>query len=171
MESTQESSARLASEQQRRQEQIEANAEGQRRSILESVAIRSTLNTATTAARTWLSAQTLGVSEFAIRAYKNRQYILYAFIAIISLILLQIIVAYNVATTLYENKSKLAETVVEVLIENGSCRELAGKSFGDKALGGLYDPDTKDELTNCTAYIFTETDLVRKNGSRLNPAD
>lgn len=171
MESTQESSARLASEQQRRQEQIEANAEGQRRSILESVARRAALKTVTTAARSAIAGATGGASEIAIRAYKNRKYILYAFIAVIVLIFLQIIVAYNVATTLYENKSKLAETVVEVLIENGSCRELAGKSFGDKALGGLYDPELNDELTNCTAYIFTETDLVRKNGSRLNPAD
>lgn len=155
----------------RRQAQIEANAEGQRQNILENIARRAALKTVTTAARSAIAGATGGASEIAIRAYKNRRYILYAFIAIIALILLQIIIAYNVATTLYENKTKLAETVVEVLIENGSCRSLAGKSFGDKALGGLYDPDTKDELTNCTAYIFTETDLVRKNGSRLNPAD
>lgn len=196
METTQESNARLAADaarrrgatipvsksvsnedklvsaaEERRQAQIEANAEGQRQNVLENIAKRAALKTVTTAARSAIAGATGGASEIAIRAYKNRTYLLIAFVVIIFIIILQIVVAYEVATTLYENKTKLAETVVEVLIDNGSCRELAGKSFGDKALGGLYDPELNDELTNCTAYIFTETDLVRKNGSRLNPAD
>lgn len=171
MESTQESGLRLASEQQRRQAQVEANAEAQRTNILTNNARKFAIQALTKSIRGGIASVTGGASEVALRAYKNRKYVKYVVLTFFIFLLLRMALAYNIASNLYENKSKLAKTIVEVLVENGSCRNLAGKSVGDKVLGGLYDPDLNSDFQNCTVYIFTETDLLRTNGSRLNPAD